>query len=245
VTFQGHNATLVQPRVPVVGGPPLLLPCPALPPFAPDDLAAVRHAFREAPACRLRQAWRSQAEADFAPGVVWTGWRADRLLVLAELTDADIVSPADAASERLWEQGDTFEIFLQAAGRPAYVELHIAPNHRRLQLRYNESVTVDAVRRSGSLAAARQDVTFDSTVWAEPAAQRWFVHAAIPAPLVTDRPGALAGTCWRFSFGRYDYTRGRSEPVISSTSPHAAPDFHRCHEWGTLQFNDTSTAPSQ
>lgn len=245
MTFKGHNATLVQPRIPAVGAPPLRLPCPALPPFAPDDWAAVRHAFRDAAGCRLRQAWRPQAEADFAPGVVWTGWRADRLLVLAELTDADIVSPADATNERLWEQGDTFEIFLQAEGRPAYVELQVAPNQRRLQLRYDESVTVDAVRRSGSLAAARQDVAFDSVTWCEPAARRWFVHAAIPARVVTDRPGSLAGARWRFSFGRYDYTRGRSGPVISSTSPHAAPDFHRGHEWGTLQFHDSSTTPSQ
>jgi hypothetical protein len=41
---------------------------------------------------------------------------------------------------------------------------------------------------------------------------------------------------WRFSFSRYDYIRGRREPMISSTSPHARPGFHRREEWGTLIF---------
>jgi hypothetical protein len=41
---------------------------------------------------------------------------------------------------------------------------------------------------------------------------------------------------WRFSFSRYDYIRGRQEPILSSTSPHAWPDFHQREEWGTLIF---------
>jgi hypothetical protein len=53
---------------------------------------------------------------------------------------------------------------------------------------------------------------------------------------VCDRPGPLASAEWLFSFSRYDYTRGRGEPVISSTSPHAAPAFHRQQEWGRLRF---------
>jgi hypothetical protein len=41
---------------------------------------------------------------------------------------------------------------------------------------------------------------------------------------------------WRFSFSRYDYTRGRVAPVISSTSPHAKADFHHQQEWGILRL---------
>jgi hypothetical protein len=40
----------------------------------------------------------------------------------------------------------------------------------------------------------------------------------------------------RIRFSRYDYTRGMGEPVLSSTSPHRRLDFHRQHEWGTLDF---------
>jgi hypothetical protein len=53
---------------------------------------------------------------------------------------------------------------------------------------------------------------------------------------VCDRARSLEGTDWLFSFSRYDCTRGLAVPVISSTSPHAAPSFHRQQEWGTLRF---------
>jgi len=41
---------------------------------------------------------------------------------------------------------------------------------------------------------------------------------------------------WRFSFSRYDASRGTRPPVLSSTSPHQALNFHRIHEWGNLIF---------
>jgi len=58
----------------------------------------------------------------------------------------------------------------------------------------------------------------------------------IPAASVLDRLCPLPGSQWHFSFCRYDYTRGRPEPVISSTSALAQPDFHRLAEWGNLKF---------
>jgi hypothetical protein len=75
---------------------------------------------------------------------------------------------------------------------------------------------------------------FRSTVWVE--GGRWVVLAEIPASLVCGAPTPLPGQRWRFSFSRYDYTRGRAEPVISSTSPHPCADFHRQEDWGLLLF---------
>ncbi|HOP97580.1 MAG TPA: hypothetical protein PLH97_12370 [Verrucomicrobiota bacterium] len=52
-------------------------------------------------------------------------------------------------------------------------------------------------------------------------------------------PGATvlaAGARWQFSFGRYDHTQDGMGAVVSSTSPHAEPDFHRQQEWGLLEF---------
>ena len=60
--------------------------------------------------------------------------------------------------------------------------------------------------------------------------------ATIPADAVRETPRDLAGDRWKFSFSRYDYTRGHGAPVISSTSPHAQPGFHRLHEFGELRF---------
>jgi len=40
----------------------------------------------------------------------------------------------------------------------------------------------------------------------------------------------------RFSFSRYDAVRGRSAPLLSSTSAHSTLDFHQQEAWGTLEF---------
>jgi hypothetical protein len=70
----------------------------------------------------------------------------------------------------------------------------------------------------------------------QPEQGQWHVYAEIPAILVCGAAKLPADKPWRFSFSRYDYTQGRPEPVISSSSPHAQPDFHRREEWGTLSF---------
>jgi hypothetical protein len=68
------------------------------------------------------------------------------------------------------------------------------------------------------------------------ARERWQVLAIVPFSLVVQARPVTAGARWRFSFSRYDYTRGMGEPVLSSTSLHRRLDFHRQHEWGTLDF---------
>jgi hypothetical protein len=208
-----------------------------MPEFDAGKLEAVRAAFAAATPCALGQAWRAAVEPGFAPGEVRTGWRPDSLLLFAELTDRDIFSAATGMNQRMWELGDTFEMFLRPADRTAYVEFHVTPNNQRLQLR---------IPSAGALRRARAANVFDefllrgnvfhSVTWVQPENQKWFVHAAIPAIAVCGRARLNAGSRWHFSFSRYDYTRGGSEPVISSTSPHAAADFHRQQEWGVLNF---------
>jgi hypothetical protein len=68
------------------------------------------------------------------------------------------------------------------------------------------------------------------------ARERWHVLAVIPFSVVAHGRRVAAGARWLFSFSRYDYTRGVAEPMLSSTSPHRRLDFHRQHEWGTLDF---------
>lgn len=211
--------------------------CPQLPPFAAADLSAVRLAFAGAPACALQQSWRSELEPDFAPGTIRTGWRDASLLILAELTDADIQTSATQPNQRLWELGDAFEMFLRPADQEGYSEIQVAPNNQRLQLRYASAAAVAQARKSNSVADALvHEIGFQSRTWVQPERRCWLALVEIPAAIVCEHPGPLPGARWHFSFGRYDYTRGRSEPVISSTSAHSQADFHRLAEWGTLQF---------
>ena len=216
---------------------PPLLECRELPAFAPDNLDAVRAAFSTAAACVLGQAWLVEPEPDFTPASVRVGWRGDVLLVFAELEDADIVTRATGLNQRMWELGDTFEIFLQPADAPGYVEFHVTPNNQRLQLRFADAAAFQRARASGSIAECLvPGEAFRSSAWVRPESRRWYVYAEIPAASVCGSSRPLAGSRWRFSFSRYDAAQGCGQPVISSSSPHAAPGFHRREEWGALAF---------
>jgi hypothetical protein len=214
--------------------PPRLV-CRELPAFHPDKLETVRAAFASAERCALRQAWLSEPEKDFTPATVCVGRHRNSLLVFAELEDADIFTGAKKLNERMWELGDTLEIFLAEEHAASYVEFHVTPNNQRLQLRFPSTEALRQAQKANVfdpfLLAGR---VFYSQTWVEQ--DRWFVYAEIPAVPVCGMNKPLAGTNWKFSFSRYDYVRGRKEPIYSSTSPHAKPDYHRREEWGTLSF---------
>lgn len=183
----------------------------------------------------MGQAWLGAPEQDLAPAAIRTGWRDASLWVLADLTDRDIHTSATSDHQRFWELGDVFEIFLRDEACEPYVELQVTPNNHRLQLRYTNRAALDRARASGDLGSVRiPGGAFRSNTWID--SGRWTVLAEIPAALVNHPPEGLAGRRWRFSFSRYDYTRGRAEPVISSTSPHPQADFHRQEDWGFLIF---------
>ena len=213
--------------------------CRPLPRFARNDLTAVRAAFGGATPIPLGQAWLPTPEPGFAPGVVRTGWRENSLFVFADLSDIDVFTLAKRHNDRFWQLGDTFEIFLQPPGQEAYVELHVAPNNLRLQLRFAKPPTPKDTDPFAS--ALIHDQVFESQTWAKPDTPGWSVFAEIPLMTLIERQGlgpalALSSSTWRFSFSRYDATRGREQPVISSSSPHTKPAFHRPDEWRRLHF---------
>ncbi len=177
-------------------------------------------------------------------GVVRTAWHGQHLYVLAELPDADITTTATAHGQRFWELGDTFEIFLRREGVASYVECHVTPNNHRLQLRFRSAPADDPALRVDPFDAAKiPGDGFSSRTWQREDGQGWIALAALPASLAGAADASLAGSSWHFSFSRYDYTRGSSEPVLSSTSPHAAPSFHRQQEWGVLVCAPRLTPP--
>lgn len=211
----------------------LTIHCRRLSPFTPTDLQSVRHAFRDATPCSLGQAWLPELQPDFQPGVVRTGWRGSELLVFAELTDTDIFSRATALNQKIWELGDAFEIFLRPVGQTAYAEFHVTPNNQRLQLRILSEPALRAGAFESFLVPGEAICTH---AWTLPDARLWCAYAEIPAAAVCDKPAPLPGQEWLFSFSRYDYIRGRAEPVLSSSSPHQTADFHRQQDWGRLAF---------
>lgn len=201
--------------------------------IAGASLSQAREAFAGAQPLSMSQTWRGSPEPGFRPATVRVGWQDERLLVLAELDDDDIWTAATGHGQRFWELGDTFEIFLAAAGVTKYIECHVTPLNQRLQLRFPLEGPA-ALGPDPFVNALVPGDDFDSRVWLADDGRGWIALAAIPGTFAGLPQGPLAGSTWRYSFSRYDASSGTATPVISSTSPHPVPSFHRQQEWGTL-----------
>jgi len=195
-------------------------------------------ALADATAVESRQAWRTAPESEFRPTRVKVGWKTEALVVYAELEDADIFNPETRFNAPSFQVGDVFEMFQRPCDQAAYYEIHVTPANQKLQLRIPSAQALTAPRAQPGIPAewfVNQQV-IASRVEVNPAAERWVVAVAIPFDLVCEVSRPKPGARWLFSFSRYDYTRGRERPVLSSTSPHTILNFHRQAEWGELQF---------
>jgi hypothetical protein len=178
------------------------------------------------PRLELDQPWRAESEPDFQPGVVQIGCGEAGLYVLATLYDRDIFTDMTAHNQPAWRLGDTFEMFFKADATDPYIELHVTPNNLSLNYRFaHPAPSVETRGRPVTLppGSFRHDVRVASDL------ASWQVWAEIPRGLVdaTNDPQSR----WRMSFSRYDATRGRPDPVLSSTAPLPRPDFHDVEHW--------------
>lgn len=168
---------------------------------------------------------------------VKAGWTPEALIVHAELEDSDIFNPELRFNAPSFMKGDVFEMFLRPSDQQAYFEFHVTPENQRFQLRIPSAQEFSTPRSEPGIPPDWfVERMIESRVRVDAAAGRWEVVAVIPFDLVceTSRPGP--GTRWLFSFSRYDYTRGRAQPVLSSTSQHAILNYHRQEDWGELLF---------
>lgn len=186
--------------------------------FAPDDSPDLACAFANAPQLALRQAWRAAPSPDFAPACVRAIASETTLWIWADLTDDAPYNAANRPNQNTWELGDCFEIFLASSESGPYYEMHVTPENQTLQLQANSRFDTRPLS-NGPLRSA---------IWFTP--DGWQILASLPLDLLEDQTRG-----W-ISFARYDYQRGRREPVLSSTSPHRELDFHRRHEWTPFEL---------
>lgn len=195
---------------------------------------------------RFGQAWRNGHEASLLPSTLSLQWTDSSLIAQAFLADSEVVTRASADGQRLWELGDTFEIFLGDPESVAYSEFHISPNGFKLALRFTGPGDVASARASGDLGpfTVPADV-FQAQAGAadafpgwkiEGGQSGWYAFASIPAQAVTGRERIQPNETWEGHFARYDYSAGGPQPVLSSTAPLRALDFHRRNDWNRLVF---------
>jgi hypothetical protein len=193
--------------------------------------------FSNAPAVESQQAWLAEPESEFRPMRVKAGWTRDALYIYAELEDVDIFNPEKRFNEPSFMSGDVFEMFLRPCDQESYVEIHVTPENQKFQLRIPSARKFAEPRANHGIPQEWfTDRVIESRVRVNPVAQQWDVAVEIPFSLVCEASSPGPGDRWLFSFSRYDYTRGREKPVLSSTSPHAVLNFHRQEEWGELRF---------
>lgn len=161
---------------------------------------------------------------EFRNGSVRLAWRGDALYVFADLDDDDPRSGATGDHQRMWELGDVFEMFLRDLSEERYHELHVTPNGYRLQLAFPRSGV------SYRECFVREPL-FDFRVTPRPGG--WQVAARVPWPVGSSPEGRQA----LVSFSRYDCPLGLESPVLSSTSPHPVPNYHRQEEWTRIEFS--------
>ena len=215
-------------------------PCLSVKPMEAVDLESwsrIAGAFTEAMVVESQQAWLAKPEPEFRPMRVKTGWTREALYVYAELEDVDIFNPEKRFNEPSFMSGDVFEIFLRPCNQESYVEIHVTPENQKFQLRIPSAREFAEPRaKPGIPPEWFLDRVIESRVRINAEAERWDVAVEIPFAMVCEVFLPRAGDRWLFSYSRYDYTRGREKPVLSSTSPHVVLNFHRQDEWGGLRF---------
>jgi len=185
----------------------------------------------------LGQSWvKGETETGFNPGWARIQWSTSGLHYDVILLGPRPSNAAVKLNERTWELGDVVEIFLQLPTQERYVELHITPENQRLQLLW----PMDGLRRVREGKAPLEEFTVDSPDWVGSSAYIgpgfWVANVVVPfSALGVELPSLPSAL--RTAVCRYDYSN-RTTPVLSSTAPLQAADYHRVNEWQSLSLTD-------
>lgn len=188
----------------------------------------IQNNFSGLPVLEMGQSWLPDKDPALREGLVRAGMargtEGEELAVYAEMIDEDIFNASRSLNERTWTTGDVFEMFIKSESVDDYYEFHVTPENQKLQLHF-PSVAAFRARLPWGTHCLDGERFFSRT---QVEAGRWKVYAEVPLRL-------FQGSPWRFSFCRYDATRGRELPVLSSTSAYTMKNFHRIEEWGRME----------
>ena len=192
------------------------------------------------PLLALKQHWRKSPEADLDSGLVSAAWDKEYLYIRATLSDRDIFNPLVGFNLPFYQKGDIFEILIRSRDSEAYFEFQITPQNQVLQLMFPRGSSLSDFKDSG-VDMDRLIDTFkvsqrivDTHAEVDQAKKTWTVLVKIPAAVLASDSQLRPDDSLRVSFCRYDYTRGKADPVLSSTSDHSIRNFHRQEEWRAM-----------
>ena len=186
----------------------------------------------------LGQAWRgTKADQRINNGWARLQWSPSALHFDTVFLGSSPKNRAVKLNERTWELGDVCEIFVYASHVDRYVEVHVTPENQRLQLLWPVG-EIDRVRRN------EQSLTsflVDSPHWVRSSTYVgpgfWSTHVVIPLACLGLELGASNATI-SAAVCRYDCGE-RAEPILSSTAPLQAADYHRWNEWQVVKLAES------
>jgi hypothetical protein len=192
------------------------------------------------PLLELKQHWLTSPDVDFAPGFVSAAWDKNFLYVYATLRDQDIFNPLEGFNLPFHQKGDIFEILIRSRDSDAYFEFQVTPQNHLLQLKFPHRSSLPDFKASGANLEQLVE-TFkvpnrivQTHAHVDQANNTWTVFVKIPAEALSADAELRPYDRLQFSFCRYDYTRGKTDPVLSSTSDLSMCSFHRQEEWTTM-----------
>lgn len=215
--------------------------CPKLPGIIPGNWDDLDSLFTKAARLELKEPPGAEPRTDFRPGEVRFGWNDSGLVVRALLHDDHPCTQAEKDNDHIWALGDAFELFLRDLSKESYVELHVAPNARTLQIRFPDREAIQRMRAGESNLENHKLApgAFTVATRAREDLPGWEVVAIVPVETVAEEKKSLPGSEWLVSFSRYDAVpSGDKDPILSSTSPHEVVNFHRQEEWRRIRFED-------
>lgn len=197
--------------------------------------------WREAPSYALHLPLDRGGEAarPQAGGSVQLAHGQGRLYVALNFTDRDVVNEAQEDQGRLYEQGDTAEVFLKPEGARWYWELYVTPHGKkstfwfpsqgRLGLPSNFAYAMELE------AAAHVRGTLNQ--WRD-TDQGWTGEMAIPVRELERHGDAFPGKGWRILISRYNYSVQLEGKGAELTAAPRLPrtDFHLLDAYAPLRL---------
>ncbi|MSU49850.1 MAG: hypothetical protein EXS37_12325 [Opitutus sp.] len=182
---------------------------------------------------------------EFNPGWARIGWRPAALVVEFVFAGVGAENQARRMNERTHLLGDVGEIFLQWTGSDRYIEIHVTPENRRLQITWSG----DRLRAVRQGKASLEDFTISDRKWVRSVTKTapYFWSACVEVPATTVMTAGrefVRTTALRVAICRYDYTGGGVMPVLSSTASFRGRPFHTRAAWHRVRLAGTNRSSS-
>ena len=158
------------------------------------------------------------------------------LYIGAVLHDSDVVQYGREDQAHLYQQGDTFEIFLKSEKSPKYWELYATPNGKRTTYLFESRSyarydwgTLNPTFRTAATVQGTLNQYNDKD-------KSWTVEVAVPIQMLEELTGVKFNNAgkWTVLLSRYNYNFGQKNTQLSSVPQLPQANYHLIEYYAEL-----------